>query len=71
MPLPYLRAWRAYRVLSQRELQELSGVAKTTLIRVENGAPATTATIAKLATALNVTREQLVREDPTQANTRA
>jgi transcriptional regulator with XRE-family HTH domain len=53
--------------LPQRELQELSGVAKATIIRLENGGPAATGTIAKLAKALGITREQLVREDPAQA----
>jgi transcriptional regulator with XRE-family HTH domain len=67
IPLPYLRAWRAWRALSQRELEEMSGVAKSTIIRIENGAPATTGTIAKLSKALDLTREQLMREDPTQA----
>jgi transcriptional regulator with XRE-family HTH domain len=63
--LPYLRAWRLKRLLSQGELAEMGHVAKSTLARLEKGdQSAILRTVGKLAKALDITREQLVREDP-------
>lgn len=62
--LPYLKAWRLHRLLSQDELSKSSGVAKSTLVRLENGGQANLSTTGKLATALNITRQQLVYEQP-------
>ena len=63
--LPYLRAWRAYKLLTVRELAEASGVAYPTINLLENGKRAANlTTVGKLATGLGVTRQQLVREQP-------
>jgi DNA-binding XRE family transcriptional regulator len=63
--LPYLRAWRIWRGLSQQELADLSGVSKTTIVHLEKGrATPHFVTVAKLATALNLTREQLLHTKP-------
>lgn len=62
--LPYLRAWRVYRGLMQEELATLAGVTPATISRLENGAPARLGTVAKLATALGLTREELMRAQP-------
>jgi transcriptional regulator with XRE-family HTH domain len=64
--LPYLLAWRVWRGLSQGELHQRSGVSINTLSRLENGKGAANfATIGKLATALGISREDLMRKDPT------
>lgn len=63
-PLPYLRAWREWRGMSQEELSRVAEVTAATISRLENGAVARFGTIAKLATALQITREQLMRSDP-------
>lgn len=63
--LPYLRAWRVWRGLSQQELADRSGVGKSTIIQLEKGrATPHFVTIDKLATALNLTREQLLHTRP-------
>lgn len=64
IPLPYLRAWRNSKYLMQKELADKSGVTETTISRLENGEPARIDTIAKLAAALGVSREQLIKEAP-------
>lgn len=65
-PLPYLRAWREWRGMSQEELSRKAEVTPATISRLENGAVARFGTIAKLATALQITREQLMRSDPSK-----
>jgi DNA-binding XRE family transcriptional regulator len=62
--LTYLRAWREWRVMSQAELARRAKVSKATVARIEGGQPAVFVTTDKLAKALEVTREQLVREGP-------
>ena len=63
--LAYLRAWREWRGYSQRELGERAGVNWVTISRLERGASrANWRTIAKLAEGLSITREQLMREEP-------
>ncbi len=63
--LPHLREWRARRVLTQRELAERSGVDRIAILHLEAGkTQAIPATIEKLAKALGVSRETLVREAP-------
>ena len=53
--VPYLRALRLRAALTQAELAEQSGVARTTIIRLEAGDPkALPPTIRKLARALHV-----------------
>lgn len=77
VPLPYLRAWREYRGLSQRELGQRAAITEgpraergahvggSTIARIETGAQrAKWATVGVLARALGITREQLMREEP-------
>jgi len=63
-PTPALRYWREQRRLSQRELAERLGVNRTTVARVERGLPADRETIRRLAEALAVTPDDLIREPP-------
>jgi transcriptional regulator with XRE-family HTH domain len=66
--LPYLKAWRLYRFMSQSELKDKTGIAISTISYLENGREqANTRTIGKLAEALGITREQLVRERPPES----
>jgi transcriptional regulator with XRE-family HTH domain len=59
--LPYLRALRQRRGLSQKELGELARVSPGTVYRVENGLRgAYPGTVRKLATALEVAPEELL-----------
>jgi DNA-binding XRE family transcriptional regulator len=63
--LPHLREWRAYRLLTVRELAHASGVAYPTINVLENGKRAANlTTVGKLAAALGVTRRQLVDDAP-------
>lgn len=63
--LPYLVKWRVWRGMSQGEVHRKSGVSVNTLSRLENGKGAANfATIAKLAAALGISREDLMRKDP-------
>lgn len=70
IPLPYLRAWREWRGLLQDELAALSKVTQTTISRIERGAPARLDSIKKLAEALKITREELMRSEPTWQDTK-
>lgn len=69
--LPYLRLWRERHYLTQSELGEKAGIAYATISRIENGAGAKMNTIAKLADALGITREQLIRTQPPKEKDRA
>ena len=63
IPIPALRAVRRSKGLSQRDLGELAGVSAGTVYRLENelrGAYPTT--LGKLAAALGVLPEELMRE---------
>lgn len=62
--LPYLRAWREQRIMTQGELAERAGITSATISRIENGAGAKLRTIARLADALGISREQLIRSQP-------
>ena len=64
--LPYLHEWREKRLLTQAELSQRSGVAKSTIVRLERGdQTAILSTVSRLADALGISREQLVRTRPT------
>jgi transcriptional regulator with XRE-family HTH domain len=65
VPLPYLRAWRLHALLSQDELTRRSGIAKTSIIRLEKGRQgAILSTVGRLSQALGISRQQLVYEQP-------
>lgn len=59
-PVPHLRKWRRARLLTQQELAQKSGIARTTIARVELGAPAQFSTIRRLAQALEVAPQELL-----------
>jgi transcriptional regulator with XRE-family HTH domain len=64
--LPYLRALRQGKGLSQKELGELARVSPGTVFRVENGLRgAYPGTVRKLATALGVAPEELLHRKDT------
>jgi transcriptional regulator with XRE-family HTH domain len=66
-PLPGLAAHRRRRGLTQRQLGELSGVAHTTVQRLESlKRGAYPQTMQKLATALGVSSEELLHGESTQ-----
>jgi len=59
-----LKKLRRRRVLSMRELEELSGVSHNTIWRIESGRQgAHPRTIRRLASALGVEPEELLREE--------
>jgi transcriptional regulator with XRE-family HTH domain len=63
--LPHLAAWRRAAFLTQRELSQRAGVSQSSITQLETGThTARVATIEKLALALGIHREQLVKEDP-------
>jgi len=64
VPLPHLREWREWRGLTQEELKDASGVTVATISRLENGMPARLDTVRRLAGALTIGREQLMRTHP-------
>ena len=67
IPLPRLRELRRSRGLSQKELGEVAGVSSGTVYRLENGLRgAYPGTVRKLAVALEVTPEELVRKNTEQ-----
>lgn len=53
-----LREWRERRLLTQRALAERSGVAQSTIVRLERGEPAEIRTIRKLVQALGMAVEE-------------
>lgn len=65
LALPYLRAWRLRRLLTQAELIEKSGVSRTTVVRAESaGGSVSIANIRRLADALGITPDELVYNNP-------
>ncbi len=58
-----LREWRQRRLLSQEELAQKAGIGVTTVVRIEGGMGARLSTLRKLATALEVTPDQLLSVD--------
>jgi transcriptional regulator with XRE-family HTH domain len=63
--LPYLHAWRQYRVLSVTELSAKSGIALSLLSRLEHEkSRAGVQSIDRLCAALDITRGQLLHECP-------
>ena len=58
-----LEEWRRRRLLTQGELAAKAGVGITTIVRIEVGQGARVTTLRKLASALNITPEQLMGDD--------
>jgi transcriptional regulator with XRE-family HTH domain len=52
--VPSLRYWRLERLLTQRQLAEMSGVSEPTVTRAEGGSKVGALTAARLARALDV-----------------
>jgi transcriptional regulator with XRE-family HTH domain len=63
-PLPYLRAWRLQKVLTQDQLAEKAEVGAATVPRAESGKPVNAITAARLAKALGITLTELRDKDP-------
>jgi transcriptional regulator with XRE-family HTH domain len=64
--LPRLRATRERRALSQRELADMAGVSRTTIVSLEQGADSPfPSTIRKLARALGVAPDELMEPEAT------
>lgn len=64
LALPHLKAWRVRKLMTQDQLAAASGVAKSTIVRIEGGYPATLSTIRKLAQALSIDGEDLIYREP-------
>lgn len=62
--LPYLRAWRLEKVLTQDQLAEKAEVGAATVPRAESGKPVNAITAARLAKALGITLTELRDKDP-------
>ena len=62
--LPGVRTWRIRRMLLQRQLAEAAGIDIRSLQRIEAGGLAGLETAAKLADALGVDADELLRQQP-------
>ena len=62
LPVPGLRATGLRQLLTQHQLSERSGVSRPAIHRIEGGQPAWLNTIRKLADALQVEPDELLRE---------
>lgn len=62
-PLPLLGALRVKRAFTQALLAERSRVGRATIARIERGEPARLGTVRKLAEALEVAPEELMRTE--------
>lgn len=62
--VPYLRAWRIERGLTQGQLADKAGVGRSSITNTENGGKVSPLTISRLAKALGITQAQLLDEDP-------
>lgn len=58
---PRLEEWRNRRALTQQELAEMAGVARSTIVRGETGEKIAAASVRKLAAALKVSVEDLMQ----------
>ena len=67
--LPHLRAWRAYRKLTQARLAELAGCSQAFIAQLEKGtSDAPLGQVARIARALRITRMQLLFFAPGEDN---
>jgi transcriptional regulator with XRE-family HTH domain len=58
-----LKEWRQRRLLTQEDLSKKSGVGVNTIIRIEGGQWPRISTLRKLATALDVTPDELLEPE--------
>jgi transcriptional regulator with XRE-family HTH domain len=66
-----IRVWREHRGLSQQQLAETAGISKPYLSQLEAGKrEASQRVIRRLAKALRVDLDDLIRPEPEDANTR-
>ncbi|MBV9322872.1 MAG: helix-turn-helix transcriptional regulator [Chloroflexi bacterium] len=64
--LPGVRYWRIRRMLLQQQLADQAGVNLSTVARIEGGGLASINTMAKLANALGVEGDDLLRQPPNE-----
>lgn len=62
--LPYLRAWREWKGIKQKDLSEAAHITVATISRIEHGNIASFDTIDKLAAALGLKKEELMHQKP-------
>jgi len=63
--LPHLQRWRLNKYMTQADLINRSGVSRATVVRAERGGEiVSVANIKKIADALGITPDELVRVDP-------
>lgn len=60
VPLPHLAAWRARKLMTQRELASAAAVTQVTIARIERGDRAAFTTVKKLAAGLGVSTDDLL-----------
>jgi transcriptional regulator with XRE-family HTH domain len=70
MTVPKLRELRLSAVLTQVALAAKAGVAEPTVVAAERGKPVRISTVRKLAAALGVAPQDLVRDEPQTENDR-
>lgn len=63
--IPYLRAWRLEKTMQQGELAEAADVSRSTVLRAEAGGIVSFTNIRKLATALDISVNELLYTQPT------
>jgi transcriptional regulator with XRE-family HTH domain len=64
-PLPYLKAWRMHKLMTQAELTQRSRLARATVTRAERGDEIVSfANIRKLAEALGISTDELLHIEP-------
>jgi transcriptional regulator with XRE-family HTH domain len=64
--VPYLRAWRTDKGMTQEELAAAADVDRKTVLRAEAGGTVSVVTLAKLARALDISVHMLRHTDPDQ-----
>lgn len=64
LAVPHLAAWRNYRIMSQQQLANNSGVSRSAIADAEQGKRVRASNIHKLAGALAITPDMLVHQAP-------
>ena len=64
VPVPYLRAWRIKRLMTQEELAARAGVSHNTISAAEHGRRVRLSSVARLARAMRIERADLVERPP-------